>query len=73
MLSAEYVQLETWKKVEWENARKFIWSDTHMRDEFDRVCNEVMLHLRNCGTHPGGIVPRKTRRALQENPGQRVL
>jgi len=38
---AEDVQPEVWRKVEWDNVRMFIWSDTHMRDKFDKVCDEL--------------------------------
>jgi Fungal specific transcription factor domain len=37
----EDVQAEVWRAAEWENARTFIWSDTHMRDRFDKVCDEL--------------------------------
>lgn len=37
----EDVQPEVWRVAEWENARTFIWSDTNMRDRFDRVCDDL--------------------------------
>lgn len=39
--SAEDMQPEVWRDIEWNNARTFIWSDTHMRDGFDKVCDEI--------------------------------
>ena len=37
----EDMQPEVWRNIEWNNARTFIWSDTHMREGFDKVCDEV--------------------------------
>ena len=30
-----------WRDIEWNNARTFVWSDTHMRSGFDKVCVEL--------------------------------
>lgn len=38
---AEDTQPEVWRNIEWNNARTFVWSDTHMRSGFDRVCDKV--------------------------------
>jgi hypothetical protein len=35
------MQPEVWRDIEWNSARTFIWSDTHMRDGFDKVCDAV--------------------------------
>lgn len=39
--TVEDMQPEVWRDLEWNNARLFIWSDTHMRDGFDKACDEV--------------------------------
>ena len=48
VVSAKYgkkVWHQDWRMVEWRNARRFVWSDTHFKSKFNKVCSELETEL----------------------------